>query len=102
MSAQKQVFFTLQKTKFWSRFKEGLNSRQEMVIQRMFKAGFTGFKGGMSAKKYMKIANCSKPTATRDLKDLLEKACLTQLPGGGRSTSYEIALPKLEIKRDKT
>lgn len=31
-------------------------------------------------------------TATRDLTDLMEKGCLRQLPGGGRSTRYTLAL----------
>jgi Fic family protein len=32
----------------------------------------------------------SKATATRHLSDLLNKGCLQKLPGGGRSTRYQI------------
>lgn len=92
LSAQKRIFFVLQKSKFWNRYKGVLNLRQEKIIQRMFKADADGFKGGMSTQKYIKITNCSKATATRDLRDLVEKGCLIQLPGGGRSTRCEIAL----------
>lgn len=62
------------------------------MIQRMLKEGFEGFKGGMNAKKYMTINDCSKATATRDLTDLLQKKCLVLLEGRGRSTTYEINL----------
>lgn len=36
------------------------------------------------------VAKVSKATATRHLTDMLYKACLTRLPGGGRSTRYRI------------
>ncbi|WP_235042409.1 hypothetical protein [Vreelandella profundi] len=34
----------------------------------------------------------SKATATRDLAELLEKGCLSKLPGGGRSTRYSVVV----------
>jgi Fic family protein len=67
-------------------------SRQRRVVHRLFQAGVDGFEGGVNAQKYMKIAACSKATATRDLSDLLAKGCLASLPGGGRNTRYALAL----------
>jgi len=50
------------------------------------------FEQGINAAKYKSMAGVSKATATRDLTDLMEKGCLRQLPGGGRSTRYTLAL----------
>ena len=58
----------------------------------MFREGIKGFEGGISAKKYMKILDVSKATATRDLSDLYQQGCLRKLPGEGRSTGYELNL----------
>jgi Fic family protein len=55
-------------------------------------AGPEGFEGGISAGKYGSIPGASKATATRDLADLLRAGALGRLPGGGRSTRYELAL----------
>ena len=48
-----------------------------------------GFKGGMTAKKYMRIAQISKATATRDLQKLHQMGVFT-IYGDGRNTSYQI------------
>ena len=58
----------------------------------MFKAGILGFEGGINAQKYMKLTDCSKATATRDLTELLKIGCLIKLPGEGRNTRYTLAL----------
>ncbi len=87
----KELFsFLLKKKYFLENFEKQMNERQLKVIQRMFHEGLKGFDGGMSAKKYMNITQCSKATATRDLADLLKKGCLYQLAGGGTSTRYDI------------
>lgn len=70
--AEKQIHFILQKTKLLNTFSTLLNEHQLKVINRMLEAGTQGFEGGMSAKKYMRIADTSKATATRDLQQLLE------------------------------
>jgi len=41
------------------------------------------FEGYLSAAKYQRIAKVSKATATRHIKELLEKSCTTQLEVGG-------------------
>lgn len=89
-STQKILNFVLNKSKFLERYKNQLNLRQVKVVKRMFEEGPSGFKGGMSASKYMKITKCSKATATRDLADLLGKNVFKKLSAGGRSTNYTL------------
>lgn len=92
IDAKTRIVFILQKAKFWSQYTSKINERQSKVLVRMFKEGVSGFKGGISAQKYMKIAVCSKATATRDLSELLAYGCIERLPGRGRSTSYALNL----------
>ena len=61
------------------------------ILHRMLEEGLDGFKGGMSAKKYMTITGASKATATRELQDLAVKHVLVPV-GGGRSTHYRMNL----------
>jgi Fic family protein len=89
--AETEIEFTLKKTKLFDRVGGLLNERQLKVVRRMLKEGISGFQGGMSAKKYMAIAKTTKPTATRDLQDLVAKDVLIPA-GGGRSTHYQIHL----------
>ena len=89
--AEESIDFVLKKTKFFGQFKEQLNKRQMKVIRRMLDEGPKGFKGGMSAKKYIAITRTSKATATRDLHYLSEIGALIQT-GGGRSTRYHLSL----------
>lgn len=70
---QIRIEFLIKKTKFYERYKNNLNSRQEKVISRMFQEGPEGFKGGLSASNYLRITQTSRPTATRDLNDLVIK-----------------------------
>ncbi len=90
LDSKQHILFVLNKAKFWHQYRHNLNERQQKVVERMFQAGSKGFKGGMSAQKYMKLTNCSKATATRDLSDLLQQGCFIRLPGSGRSTRYDI------------
>jgi len=73
-----------------------LNQRQHKVLDRLLEAGNTelggGFLGGMTTDKYAKITGTSKPTATRDLTDLLAKGLL-QVQGVGKATRYTINVP---------
>jgi Fic family protein len=39
----------------------------------------------------MQCAKCSPDTALRDITQLLELGMLKKMPGGGRSTGYELA-----------
>lgn len=91
IEVQKQITFILKKAAFFRRFENKLNKRQLKVIHRMMRAGIKGFEGGMSAKKYMVIADVSKATATRDLQELLALHAMKQM-GSGRSVRYELEL----------
>lgn len=88
LEAKKLISFTLQKTMLIDQYKEQLNERQMKAILKMLES-VDGFKGGMSAKKYISINKTSKATATRDLQQLTEMGLLI-LAGGGRSTQYFI------------
>lgn len=84
------VEFVLSKTRFYDRFAGQLNERQAKMVSRIFAEGRKGFEGGISTHKYESITKCSNRTASRDLSDLFEKGIITALPGGGRSTRYEL------------
>lgn len=88
-----KVDFILSKARFWDRCNDVLlNERQHKVINKLFAAGPDGFEFGVSAKKYMSMAGCSKATATRDLAALVETGCLYRLKGGGRNARYGLRL----------
>jgi Fic family protein len=83
------IEFTLKKAKLFDRYQGQLNDRQLKAVKRMLDEGPKGFEGGMTAKKYMRITQTSKPTATRDLQKLVESNVF-RVEGDGRSTSYQI------------
>jgi len=83
----KLIDFMIEKTKFFDRFDSVMNERQRKVVKRLFAAGNEGFKGGLSAENYIRIAKTSASTATRDLKDMVEKAMLLKT-GALKSTRY--------------
>lgn len=88
---KKVVLFTLKKTNFFDRFKEQFNERQLKAIHKMMAEGESGFKGGMTAKKYIAINKTSKASATRDLQHLAEIRAFIPT-GAGRSVSYHLNL----------
>lgn len=84
----------LGKTRFWQAHRESeLSAEQVKVLNRLLDGGERGFEHGISAGQYQAVAKVSKATATRHLVELLEKGCLQRLPGGGRSTRYQINYP---------
>jgi Fic family protein len=84
----------LGKTRFWQAHRESeLSAEQVKVLNRLLDGGERGFEHGISAGQYQAVAKVSKATATRHLAELLEKGCLQRLPGGGRSTRYQINYP---------
>jgi Fic family protein len=62
------------------------NERQRKLLNRLL----DGFDGKLTTSKWAKIGKCSQDTATRDIQDLIEKKILYKLPGGGRSTGYDL------------
>ena len=88
--AKDEVDFVLSKTRFYDQFADELNERQAKMVERIFQEGRKGFKGGISTRKYEQITKCPNRTASRDLAEMLEKGMLSELPGAGRSTRYEL------------
>ena len=75
-----------------ARFREraadlSLNDRQRLVLNRLL----DGFEGKLTTSKWAKLAKCSQDTALRDIAFLIDHGVLVRNPGGGRSTSYELA-----------
>ncbi len=84
----------LVKARFWHAHRDvALSAEQVKVLNRLLDGGERGFESGISAAQYQAVAQVSKATATRHLSDLLDKGCLVRLPGGGRSTRYQINRP---------
>jgi hypothetical protein len=88
---QELIEFLINKTKLYESLRGRLNDRQEKVIQRMFREGLEGFQGGLNAEKYIRITGTTRPTATRDLHDLVEKQALLR-SGELKGTRYYLNL----------
>ncbi len=84
---QKLVDFLIEKSRLYEKLRGRMNERQEKVIARMYREGPEGFKGGLSAEKYLSIGKTSRATATRDLQDLVEKGALLRT-GERKYTRY--------------
>ena len=86
-----RVGFFIAKAHFYDRHRDALNDRQAKAIERMFREGPDGFKGGLSAENYLSITGTSRATATRDLQELVEFGALTRT-GERRYTRYWLKL----------
>ncbi|MEQ9098908.1 MAG: Fic family protein [Imperialibacter sp.] len=84
---QSTIDFLIEKGKFFNRFSNALNPRQAKVIERIFKEGINGFKGGLSAENYIRITQTTASTATRDLQNLAEQGALKRT-GVRKGTRY--------------
>jgi Fic family protein len=83
----------IEKARFWADHAEGeFNERQRKVMQRLLDDGDGGFLGGLNAEKYIKITGTSKPSATRDLADLV-RAGLLWSTGRGKAVRYYVNMP---------
>ncbi|MHC8398926.1 Fic family protein [Pseudomonas sp. MDT1-17] len=92
--AMARIESVLGKTRFWQAHRTAeLSNEQTKVLNHLLDGGERGFEHGISAAQYQAVAKVSKATATRHLSELLEKGCLKRLPGGGRSTRYQISYP---------
>ncbi|HEY0285736.1 MAG TPA: Fic family protein [Pseudomonas sp.] len=98
--ATQRIDRVLAKTRYWQQHRDhSLSTEQLKVLNRLLDGDLlsekpdAGFEGGISAAQYQSVAKVSKATATRHLADLLEKGYLQKLPGGGRSTRYQINWP---------
>ncbi|MEW8414949.1 MAG: Fic family protein [Candidatus Thiodiazotropha sp.] len=88
--AREEVDFVLAKRRFYEAYGNQLNDRQARMVSRVFAEGRKGFEGGITTKKYEAITKCPNRTASRDLSDLVAKGIIIPLPGGGRTTRYEL------------
>lgn len=83
----------LAKARFWATpAAAALNERQRKVVQRLLDDGDGGFLGGLNAQKYIKLTGTSKPTATRDLAELVA-AGLLWTHGQGKALRYYLNMP---------
>ncbi|MFN3169155.1 MAG: Fic family protein [Hyphomicrobiales bacterium] len=85
------IEFLIAKTKLYDQLRDQLNDRQEKALARMFREGPDGFKGGLSAENYISITGATRPTATRDLGDMVAKGALTKT-GERRYTRYWLSI----------
>ena len=83
--------FVVLKTRFYDRYADRLNGRQAKVIARLFREGVAGFKGGLSAEKYISLTGASRATATRDLLELVSLGALGRT-GVLKGTRYHLVL----------
>ena len=88
---QKMIDFLIGKTKYFQKFDEKFNDRQKKVVNRIFREGIEGFKGGLSADNYIKITGTTASTATRDLKKMVDLGALRKT-GERKSTRYHLNL----------
>jgi Fic family protein len=97
-SASTRIDGVLAKSRFWREPRaQGLSAEQVKVLNRLLDGDQperAGFVHGISASQYQAVAKVSKATATRHLADLVARGCLVKLPGGGRSTRYQIFWPQ--------
>lgn len=87
----RRIGFILEHARFHETFRDTFNERQQKAIARMFREGPEGFRGGMSAEKYIAITHASRSTATRDLQDLVDKGAMRRT-GERRYARYTLAI----------
>ena len=87
--AQETMETVLPKARVWESLRSvSLNDRQREMLNRLV----DGFEGKLNTVKWAKLMKCSHDTALRDIRELLAHGILKQNPGGGRSTSYALAI----------
>jgi Fic family protein len=83
----------MEKARFWEKYSTiSLNDRQRIMLNKLL----DGFDGKLTSSKWAKITKTSQDSAVRDINDLLQRGILAKEPGGGRSTSYLLALQQSE------
>ncbi len=87
----------LRRARLWQQMNnKPVNQRQRMLLSRMME---NDWKGHLTTSKYALLAKCSQDTALNDVKQLVERGVLILNEGGGRSTSYRLAMPdELEFR----
>ena len=98
-SIEKSIDISLQniekviaKTRFHDKIRYlKLNEKQNKVINRLLDVGEGNFEGGLTNKKYRALTKTDAVTASRHLKDLVNKGVIREIEGfSGRNTRYEL------------
>ena len=84
--------FVAAKRNYLQRYETVFSERARRVVLRMFEDGEKGAKAGLSAAKWTRMAKVSKPTATRDLAELVQAGAIVQI-GDGPKTRYLLNHP---------
>ncbi len=87
------VEFLVEKARLLERMRGKINPRQEKCLLRIFEEGPEGFTGGLSAENYISITGAARPTATRDLSDLVAKGVLART-GQRKSARYHLNIDR--------
>ena len=82
--------FIKAKRDYLAKYERGFSERAKKVILRIFEDGEEGVKAGLSAAKWMRMAKVSKPTATRDLGELMSQGAIVSEGLGGPETRYRL------------
>lgn len=86
-TSEEGLSIVLRKSLFWQRHTETtLNERQRMVLNQYL----DGYEGKLTVKNYAKQAEVSHDTASRDIKDLVDKGILVGKDDMQRNVEYEI------------
>lgn len=86
-----QVQADLNKTAFWQQHQSiQLLPEQILVLNYLLEIRDQDTVNTISASQYQTLTGVSKATATRHLADMVTKGCVVQLPGGGRSSRYQV------------
>ncbi|MFK7999072.1 MAG: Fic family protein [Polyangiales bacterium] len=93
------VGFFVEKAKYLRRLASEFNPRQKKVILRMLREGPLGFKGGLSAGNYSRIAGAPPATARRDLVRLVGLGALLRT-GERKGTRYWLPFVPPEPSRE--
>ncbi|MFQ6226550.1 Fic family protein [Nocardia sp. NPDC002869] len=90
MHSDETVDRVLLKSRFWRQRKSiPMNDRQRAILNRLL----DGFNSKLTTRKWAIITKCSQDTALRDINELVALGVLLRSDAGGRSTSYELAVP---------
>jgi len=81
--------FVKAKHDYLMRYEGGFSARTKKVILRMFEDGEAGVQAGLSAAKWMRMAKVAKPTATRDLAELVAQGAIVS-QGGSNFIRYHL------------
>ena len=94
INAKQKIDFILKKSIFWDHHRTtDLNPRQHKVVSKCFEFGEHGLiKNGIHSERYQTMTGCSSATATRDLRDMVNKGILEPSSSGGRSMRYYLKL----------